>query len=298
MSAERLEDVEYERDPRYEDVQRIIALLNGSADHGAPVRLLDYRGDAWGLEVRSDATVADFQGPDGLGLWTIEESGLTGSVPTSLSDTLDVTGDTTLGVLTAGASTLASAAVTGAATVGGTLDVTGQTTLAGLTAGASTLASATITGNATVGGTFGVTGATTLAALTAASATITGAATVGTTLGVTGNLTVNTNKLLVTAATGNTETADSFAVANTKGLFGRDSANALRPLIAITNTNIVQIGAAAGVNIQLANAQTGFFGASPTSKPTVTGSRGANAALTSLLTGLAALGLVTNSTSA
>jgi len=44
------------------------------------------------------------------------------------------------------------------ATVAGTFGVTGATTLAGLTAGASTLASAAITGNATVGGTLGVTG--------------------------------------------------------------------------------------------------------------------------------------------
>lgn len=36
----------------------------------------------------------------------------------------------------------------------------------------------------------------------------------------------------------------------------------------------------------------------PTSKPTVTGSRGGNAALASLLTGLAALGLLTDSTTA
>jgi len=44
------------------------------------------------------------------------------------------------------------------ATVAGTFGVTGATTLAGLTAGASTLASAAITNNATVGGTLGVTG--------------------------------------------------------------------------------------------------------------------------------------------
>lgn len=41
----------------------------------------------------------------------------------------------------------------------------------------------------------------------------------------------------------------------------------------------------------------GFFGASPAAKPTVSGSKGANAALTSLLTALATLGLVTDSTS-
>lgn len=42
----------------------------------------------------------------------------------------------------------------------------------------------------------------------------------------------------------------------------------------------------------------GFFAATPVAKPTVTGSRGGNAALTSLLTALANLGLITNSSSA
>lgn len=41
----------------------------------------------------------------------------------------------------------------------------------------------------------------------------------------------------------------------------------------------------------------GFYGTAPASKPTVTGSRGGNAALASLLTGLASLGLVTDSSS-
>jgi hypothetical protein len=41
----------------------------------------------------------------------------------------------------------------------------------------------------------------------------------------------------------------------------------------------------------------GFFGATPMAKPTVTGSRGGNAALASLLTALANYGLITNSTS-
>ena len=44
-------------------------------------------------------------------------------------------------------------------------------------------------------------------------------------------------------------------------------------------------------------ARLGFFGAAATTKPTVTGSRSANAALASLLTALANLGLVTDSTS-
>ena len=41
----------------------------------------------------------------------------------------------------------------------------------------------------------------------------------------------------------------------------------------------------------------GFYGTTPIAKPTVTGARGSNAALTSLLTALANLGLITNSTS-
>ncbi len=41
----------------------------------------------------------------------------------------------------------------------------------------------------------------------------------------------------------------------------------------------------------------GFFGATPTTKPAVTGSRGGNAALASLLTQLANLGLIVDSSS-
>lgn len=41
----------------------------------------------------------------------------------------------------------------------------------------------------------------------------------------------------------------------------------------------------------------GFYGTNPAAKPTVSGSRGANAALASLLTGLAGLGLITDSSS-
>lgn len=46
-----------------------------------------------------------------------------------------------------------------------------------------------------------------------------------------------------------------------------------------------------------ASQRIGFFGKSKIAKPTVTGSKGANAALTSLMTALSNLGLVTDSTS-
>lgn len=49
--------------------------------------------------------------------------------------------------------------------------------------------------------------------------------------------------------------------------------------------------------VVLANTQLGFYGATAAVKPTITGSRGANAALASLLTELATLGLLTDSTS-
>jgi hypothetical protein len=42
----------------------------------------------------------------------------------------------------------------------------------------------------------------------------------------------------------------------------------------------------------------GFFGVAPASRPTVTGSRGGNAALTSFLSGISTLGLIVDSTTA
>lgn len=48
--------------------------------------------------------------------------------------------------------------------------------------------------------------------------------------------------------------------------------------------------------LQHAGGGAGFFGTAPIGKPAVTGSKGANAALTSLMTALSGLGLVTDST--
>ena len=63
-----------------------------------------------------------------------------------------------------------------------------------------------ITSNATMSGTLGVTGATSLAATT-----------VSTTLGVTGNVTVNTDKLVVTASSGDTTSAGTVKGVNFTG---------------------------------------------------------------------------------
>lgn len=51
-----------------------------------------------------------------------------------------------------------------------------------------------------------------------------------------------------------------------------------------------------GIVVGNATDEVGFYNANPVAKPTVTGSRGGNAALTSLISALASLGLVTDST--
>jgi hypothetical protein len=66
-------------------------------------------------------------------------------------------------------------------------------------------------------------------------------------------------------------------------------------------TSLTRAGAALGSGLTLtlawtANQKIGFFGGTPAAKPTVSGSKGANAALGSLMTALSALGLVTDTT--
>lgn len=71
-------------------------------------------------------------------------------------------------------------------------------------------------------------------------------------------------------------------------------------LIADSDTAIVGNGvttATGDITISSATGKIGFNGA-PISKPTVTGSRGGNAALASLLTALASYGLIIDGTSA
>lgn len=128
--------------------------------------------------------------------------------------------------------------VTGAVTVSSTLAVTGAiTATAGVDAGGALAlggtnatgvnigkasAATTIKGTfnvdeaATFDTTLGVTGATTLSSTLG----VTGAATLSSTLGVTGNVTVNTDKFVVTAASGNTAIAGTLEVDSTLGVDG------------------------------------------------------------------------------
>ena len=75
----------------------------------------------------------------------------------------------------------------------------------------------------------------------------------------------------------------------------------------VTNARGIEVAAqsgASGDNIGILNDGTlnqtgdvGFYGTTPQSKQTVSGSRGSNAALASLLTALASIGLITDSSS-
>jgi hypothetical protein len=76
----------------------------------------------------------------------------------------------------------------------------------------------------------------------------------------------------------------------TTGAFVLNSGNAF------AGTDVVSISAAGAVRLGASGGAVGFLGATPATRPTVTGAKGGNAALASLLTALAALGLVTDST--
>jgi hypothetical protein len=226
----------------------------------------------------------------------------------TLTDTLTLTSVTTSGNATIGG----TLGVNGATTLSSTLGVTGATTLSTVsTSGAATLNSVAVTNAATVGGTLGVTGATTLSS----------------TLGVTGAVTV----------TGNITDAGDFLLRNsntaaTKAYRFRTSGGSLDTEFggsdwywsnfpnadfsgtqrtymrwengAATMHITAELQCKADVfgarvhSIDGANNKLGFHGAEPVAKQTVSGAKGGNAALGSLITALATLGLITDGTSA
>lgn len=67
--------------------------------------------------------------------------------------------------------------------------------------------------------------------------------------------------------------------------------------LSIGGVDALLLGDSEDIAIGGSGASIGFFGTGPTSKPVVSGSRGGNAALASLLTALANLGLITDSSS-
>jgi hypothetical protein len=136
-------------------------------------------------------------------------------------------------------------------------------------------------------------GGTTPAAAVFTALTATGAVTCGTD--------TTTTNLLVRGASSGTSGGSAvycrngaatfiIAIGNKSAIVG--GAYDATPYI-YSNTSAVELSAGFKTNGNI-----GFFGTAPVAKPTVTGSRGGNAALASLLTGLAAYGLVLDSSTA
>lgn len=185
---------------------------------------------------------------------------------------------------------ITSLSTTGNVTVGGTLGVTGATTLS------STLG---VTGAATLSSTLGVTGATTLTGGISGDTTVTG----DLTLQGTGKAYRfrRSGSGLDLDATGVDLVISNFsgtAFDGTQRSYFRLSADAQNIQVA----GKVEFAAAlyGAVNHVLDGAANtlGFHGATPTTQQTVTGIRDSNAALANLLTALATLGLIVDSTTA
>lgn len=212
--------------------------------------------------------------------------------------------------------TVASIAITGAATVGGTLTVTGATTL-------STLG---VSGAATVGGTLGVTGLTTLSTLTVTGLSALAAVTVSGTLGVTGAMTAAALATFTTGiATGALPAATgAIRMTNATGVVARNALNTADinvirsdgsnnvlmgaqtgtadTYVLGTNSVRLQVGAnqefvgySGGVVLGRSGGQVGFYGSTGASQPSTGGASSDLASVISLAnalrTGVRALGL-------
>ena len=81
-------------------------------------------------------------------------------------------------------------------------------------------------------------------------------------------------------------------------VFADDGSTILCTPIQVTRTTGLLAVGSSGTGLQLAGNAHGFFGATPIAKPAITGSRSGNAALASALTQLAALGIITDSSTA
>jgi hypothetical protein len=132
--------------------------LNSTVTSGTPTL------DAGIRVLRGDSSAVQLKWSESSKNWQLTTDGATYA---NIVTTSGGGGSVTFGAVSAGATTLASATVTGNETVGGTLGVTGAATFSStVSTGALTAASSSVTGNETVGGTLGVTGAVTLPSIT------------------------------------------------------------------------------------------------------------------------------------
>jgi hypothetical protein len=253
------------------------------------------------VQLYDASNILKFEISNGGAITTVSGITLTGAISAT---TLTSTGATSVGTTLAvtGATTLTGALSGSSATFSTTLGVTGATTLSTVsTSGAATLNSAAVTNNATVGGTLGVTGTTTVAAVNASgNITVTGA-----------DLQINgTNKAyrfrrggggLDLEATGADLVVSNWSGTNFNGTqrsYFRLSADAQNVQVAGKVEFVDALYGATKHVLDGAANTIGFFGTAAAAKQTVSGAKGGNAALASLLTALVAYGLITDSTSA
>jgi hypothetical protein len=161
----------------------------------------------------------------------------------TVGGTLTVTGQTTLGQLTATITTVTSLTVIGNETVGGTLAVTGFSSLSG----GATISAATVTNNLLVSGNETVTGFTSLnGGATISALTVTNATVLSSTLAVTGHSTLGLLRATDTTVT-------NLTVSSTLGVTGQSTLDAVTAGTT-TVTNLIVTGSATlPSNVSLSN---------------------------------------------
>jgi hypothetical protein len=126
---------------------------------------------------------------------------------------------------------------------------------------------------------------------------------------VVGNVNQSLSHQMINANTG-TSAASSFScgdASNNAAFMEFQGINSTAQEVGGVAGLAVNMGSSSNIPLQICTNDTvritlsgagamGFYGGSPVAKPTVSGSKGGNAALTSLMTALAALGLVTDTT--
>jgi hypothetical protein len=290
---------------------------------GAGVNVVSNNSSAPAIRARAAGPLLSLYNASNILKFEIDNTGAITTAASTTFTSLTTTGAVSVGTTLAvtGASTL-----TGDVSVGGTLTVTGTTTLNSGLSGTTATFSSTLnaTGNTTLGGTLGVTGAATLSSTLA----VTGNATIGGTFGVTGYTTLaggqangdwaifgnlsafgsgkayrfRTNgSSLDLEATGVDLILSNWSGTNFDGTqrsYLRFAANALASQWAGKVEFVDALYGTANHTLDGTANQIGFYGTAPAAKQTVTGSRGGNAALASLITALATYGLVTDGSSA
>jgi hypothetical protein len=103
---------------------------------------------------------------------------------------------------------------------------------------------------------------------------------------------------LALAGPGTVASAGDVRLANTAAVSWRNAANSNNLQLITTTSDNWQFIANGTQALQIGASGIGFYNTNPSAKQTVTGSRGGNAALASLLSTLATLGLLTDSTTA